>query len=546
MGYAIRMPQMGMTMQEGAVVEWGVEVGDELAEGDVVCVVESEKTTNEVYAREDGVLRERFVELEEVVEPGAPIAFVGGPEEAVPAAIEDEVAADSASAESEAPESPAPEPASPATSGSDREVTEVKISPRARRYADANDIADAQLAAIEGTGPEGAVVEQDVITAHETGDLAPTAGVSGRGIFEEKDGSRLRQTIADRMTTSVREAPQVTLQRRVDIENTLDVRERLAMDREREVSLTDFLIAAVCEALDEYPAFNAIYEDDVHKLAANQNIGIAVDIEDGLVSPVLKGAGELDLDEIGRERQRLVELAQSREYTTSDLADGTFTITNLGMFEVEFFDPILDPPQVAILGVGARQGGMLPLSLTFDHRAVDGADAARFLGAIADALAHPLRLVERGTDEDDSGTVREREAAATDARVATARSTRGMQATVRSRQFEWPVDEPTDRGGDDTGPTPVESFLGSLASCLALSVRTVADRRDIVLHDIDVTADGEPDEGRIERILLSIAIDSPSDRESLEQLVETAERVCFVNNLVDEDIEREIDLEVTG
>lgn len=534
-------------MQEGTVVEWGVEEGGELVEGDVVCVVESEKTTNEVYAREDGVLRERFVALEEVVEPGVPIAYVGEPDETVPGAIREETSAASASTDTGTAESTAPEPASPAAGGNDQEGMEVKISPRARRYAADHDIPEEHLTGIEGTGPDGAVVEQDVMSARETGTLGPPTGAgAGRGIYEERAGSRLRQTIADRMTASAREAPQVTLQRRVDIENTLDVRERLAMDREREVSLTDFLIAAVCEALDEYPAFNAIYEDDVHKLAANQNIGIAVDIEDGLVSPVISEAGGMDLDEIGRERQRLVELAQSREYTTDDLAAGTFTITNLGMFDVEFFDPILDPPQVGILGVGARQGGMLPLSLTFDHRAVDGADAARFLGAIADALAHPLRLVERGTGDGESGMVREHDVAATDARMATARSTRGMQATVRSRQFEWRVDEPTDRGGEDTGPTPVESFLGSLASCLALSVRTVADRRDIRLHDIDVTADGEPDDGRLERIQLSVALDSPADRESLEQVVETAERVCFVNNVVDEDIEREIDLEVTG
>jgi pyruvate dehydrogenase E2 component (dihydrolipoamide acetyltransferase) len=566
MGYVVRMPQLGMTMEEGIVVDWLVDVGDAVEPGDTIVVIESEKTTNEVDAREDGTIVEQFVAREQPVPPGFPIAYVGEPDEEVPGAVRSEVEGDGA----DVPEAAAgtAQPATPTAGGDGAAPHDRRISPRARSFAEANDVQlDPLLDDIEGTGPAGAIIERDVIEVVETGAVAApppaaTAAVEGRAIVEERGGSQLRQTIADRMTASAREAPQVTLNRRVPVDGLLAVKERLAADFDVDLSLSDFLVAAVVDAVETYPEFNAIYEDGSHKLAANVNVGIAVDVEGGLVTPVLRRADQLTLEEINRERSRLVTRAQSGDYTNDDFAYGTFTISNLGHFGVETFDPILNPPEVAILGVGTittvvdpesyEPERRLGLSLTFDHRAVDGADAARFLDAIADALGHPLRLVSLDSAEIERAAGVEAMAfdsadvEAKDRRSARATHREGMQAAIQSGGFTWTADEPPELGGDDTAPSPVEQFLGSLASCLTLMISTVADRRDVPIDDIEVSVDATPDEGRIERLDVVVTLVSDADSQQLERVVGTAERACYVNDLIKEDIERTVDVEIAA
>lgn len=582
MGYAVRMPQLGMTMEEGVVVEWCYEEDESFEEGDVIAVVESEKTTNDVEAREDGTFVEQFVDPEEPVEPGAPIAYVGDPGDKVPEDVRVELDNDGSGLEVGESEAQATttasvgDPAGVAGSSGGGAVA-AKVSPRARSFARSNDLPEDELASLEGSGPSGAVVEADVVEAENAGRLGESRGelgtsvegetaVEGRGVYDRREGSRLRQAVADRMTLSAREAPQVTLNRRVSVGPLLNLKERLAQDRELDLSLSDFVLAAVAETMEEHPEFNAIYEDGVHKLARNVNIGVAVDSEDGLLTPVVKGAGQRTLSELAVERSRLVETVLAGEHTYDDLAEGTFTVTNLGHFGVETFDPIINPPQVAILGVGAvteeydpergESRPQLALSLTFDHRPVDGADSARFLDALADALTHPTRLltltddVDGGespaTNEDAAtpGSFAELDSPATEERAAAAASEDGMLATVRSRDFEWYADEPEDVGGDDTAPNPVEQFLGSLASCLSLMFRNMADRRDVPVDSIEVDVNASPKEGRIERLDVAVAVVSGADEDEVERVLQTAERACFVNQVVDDDIERSVSLTV--
>lgn len=573
MAYVVRMPQLGMNMESGSVVEWGVAEGEQTTEGETLVVVESEKTTNDVETREDGLLLETFVELEEEVPPGYPIGFVGQEGDEVPDDVREELeGGESAEAESAAEES-TDEIEESDDSGPKQAVTQVdqsggatpqvgaatqqlgkadKISPRARSYADENNIS---LEGISGSGPEGAVVEQDVIEAEQAGTVATTASTGtvqagGRQIVEERPLTGMRSAIASRMTQSAQQAPQVTLNRRVPVDAVLDIKERLAEDRDVDLSLTDFVIAAVVDAVEEYPEFNAIYEDDTLKLADNVNIGMAVDIENGLITPVLEAADKRTLEGINAERSRLVERALEGTYTNDDLSDGTFTITNLGHFDIESFDPILNPPEVAILGVNNIQKEqdpetgevqqLLSLSLTFDHRAVDGADAAKFLDAIADAFAHPLRLVSLGGAETSTGPFRETDAPLTDGRTAQASSDGGMTANVRSRRFEWVADEPEAVGGTDSAPNPVEQFLGSLSSCLTLMIGNMADRRNVPVDGIEVTVDAAPDEGRIQRLDIDVEIDSSAEIETLEELVAVSENACFVNQVVSEDVDRSV------
>jgi pyruvate dehydrogenase E2 component (dihydrolipoamide acetyltransferase) len=203
----------------------------------------------------------------------------------------------------------------------------------------------------------------------------------------------MRKTIANRLQESYREAVHVTVHREVDAEALT------AAADAADVSVVDVLVRALSDALTEHPAFNATFEDGTHRLYEEHNVGVAVAVEDGLVAPVVADAGGLDVDGIAAERERLTDAVRTGDYAMADLRAGTITVSNLGPLGVDGFTPIINPPQVAILGVnrvqerarpadgdGVTFRETLPLDLSFDHRVVDGADAARFLGTLAEGI----------------------------------------------------------------------------------------------------------------------------------------------------------------
>jgi pyruvate dehydrogenase E2 component (dihydrolipoamide acetyltransferase) len=203
----------------------------------------------------------------------------------------------------------------------------------------------------------------------------------------------MRKTIATRLQESYREAVHVTVHREVDAEALT------AAADDADVSVVDVLVRALSDALTEHPAFNATFEDGTHRLYEEHNVGVAVAVEDGLVAPVVVDVGGLDVDGIAAERERLTDAVRTGDYAMADLRGGTITVSNLGPLGVDGFTPIINPPQVAILGVnrvqerarpadgdGVTFHETLPLDLSFDHRVVDGADAARFLGTLAEGI----------------------------------------------------------------------------------------------------------------------------------------------------------------
>ena len=231
------------------------------------------------------------------------------------------------------------------------------------------------------------------------------ADETGRTVREERSLSRMRETIANRLQESYRYAVHVTANRDVDAEELLRATE-IADDRlEADVSVVDLLLCAVSATLEDHPAFNATFEDETHRLYEEHNVGVAVDIEAGLVAPVLRDIGSKSLGEVATERRRLTAAVQSGEYTMSDLRGGTFTVTNLGALGVDSFTPIINPPEIAILGVnrirerpqrgddGLEFRKRIGFDLSFDHRIVDGADAARFLGSLAEYTESAERFV---------------------------------------------------------------------------------------------------------------------------------------------------------
>jgi len=277
-------------------------------------------------------------------------------------------------------------------------------SPRARRRAEELGV---DLSTVEGTGPGGGTVEADVEAVAEQATTSDAgAGTGDLTVREERRLAGVRRTIADRLGRSDREAVHVTVHREVVADAALDAVEAAEEGLGVDVSLEDVLLLALSATLADHPEFNARVEDGVHTLYEERAVCVAVDSDAGLVAPVVGDLRGQSLSAVARARREAVDTALSGDYGMDDLRGGTFTVSNLGTLGVESFDPVINPPQVAILGVNvvverarpAEGGGVrferrLPLDLSFDHRVVDGADAARALATLADHLENPWPLV---------------------------------------------------------------------------------------------------------------------------------------------------------
>ncbi|MDG5817352.1 2-oxo acid dehydrogenase subunit E2 [Natronococcus sp. A-GB7] len=603
MGYVVKMPKLGLEMERGELLEWAVDEGETIEEGELVAEVESEKSIGEIEAREHGVLRRTYLEAGETVPPGTPIGIVA-PADADIGDLEAEVEAEleGVDGSAEPTDEPAPAESSSAEAATDGAASATgsaadagKVSPRARKRAeelgvdlegvegtgyqgaitedDVERTADADegetggdvqasprarkraeelgvdLATVDGTGYQGSVTEEDVEAAAESADDA------GRTLREERPFDGMRRTIASRLGESYREAVHVTTHREADAEALFSAVDAADDALEVDVSVQDVLLLAISAALEDHPEFNATFEDDTHRLWNEHNLGVAVDIEQGLIAPVLRNVDEKSLEAVATERRELVGAATEGEYTMDDLRGGTFTVTNLGVLGVESFDPIINPPQVAILGVdavaerptrGADDGvewrRHLPFDLSFDHRVVDGADAARFLGTLVERIEEPWSLLP---DEVAAAAGDRADTAETEmpGRTVSASNAGGMAGRIEAGSFEWRYDEPEDAGGTETGPTPVDVFLGGLAACLSLSIRFQAEKRDAAVGEIDVTTDAEPEHGAVEEIAATVRLESDADDGTLERIVEVGERGCHVSQLLREDLALELSWE---
>ena len=410
MAYIVRMANLGMSMHQGEVLEWYLDVGDAVEEGDALLEIEAEKTTSEIIAKEDGVLRRVYAEGGDVTEPGAPLGIVAGADENIESLEEkvekrlDEIKpANSADSDNSGSQ-----PAIERTKGNGKTQQQqddtsgiVRLTPKAKRRARELGV-DTDSISAPGNGTVLDAEDIEEIAADEPGN---------RTIREEREFSQMRQSIAERLGESYRNAVHVTHDRAIDLEAGLEVVDQLKPEV-ADISVIDMILLAVSETLEEHPQFNATFEDEVHRLYEEHNIGFAVDVDEGLVTPVISDVENRSLTELIDERRTLTERALAGDYTMDDLAGGTFTVSNLGVLNVDSFTPIIDPPQIAILGVGrprqkAVQDGNdvafrrhVTFSLSFDHRVVDGADAARFLETFATRLQNPRELLSDAMSED--------------------------------------------------------------------------------------------------------------------------------------------------
>ena len=385
MATEIKMPKLGMAMRQGVVTKWLKEDGATVKEGEPLLEIESEKITYQIEAPASGILH-RVAQEEETLPVGAILGYIAAPGEAVPkpekpSAPEAEAAAPAAEAVTQAPAARSPDKGF------------VRASPVARRLAREHGI---DLRQVKGTGPGGRIVEKDVRAFLEAQKAAPAPA---RAV----PFTGMRRTIARRMTESLQTMAQVTLFTEVDVTELVRLRERLR--REFELTYTDLIIKAVARALEKHPRLNASLAGDEIRQHEEIHIGVAVALEEGLIVPVIRNANQKSLREIAQETKDLAQRAREGRLSVDEVTGSTFSVTNLGGYGIDGFTPIINPPEAAILGVGrivekpaAYRGQvalrhMMVLSLTFDHRIVDGAPAAAFLRTVAEMLEMPFLIV---------------------------------------------------------------------------------------------------------------------------------------------------------
>ncbi len=401
MATEIYLVKVGMTMHEGTVEEWYVGDGERVQSGGLLYRLETEKVNLDVDAEATGTVKHLVAEGT-TLEPGDVVGYIYADGETIPQQLpEPRRKRDLAVREPPAPKS-AP------SADSARSGKRIAASPAARKLAAELNV---DLADVSGTGPRGRVTREDVQQA------AAGAAATAPARAAEDSGAEtrnriplrgMRKTIAERMHASLRDSAQLTMDMEVDMDAAVQLRRALVAEWEADgvrVTYTDLVLAAAAKALDRHPAMNAALIDDGIVRWQHIGIGVAVALDEGLIVPVVKDAAGKSLKEIARASAELAERARQGRLTMDDVEGGTFTVTSLGMYGVDGFTPILNPPQAGILGVGRIYDGVrweggkpvktarMRLSLTWDHRVLDGAPAAQFLAAVRDRLEAPFRLL---------------------------------------------------------------------------------------------------------------------------------------------------------
>lgn len=431
----VLMPKLSDMMEEGKILTWNKQEGDQVKRGDALAEVETEKVNIDVESFFSGVLRKILVPAGQTVPVGTPIALVGTagePLEGTAAPSGTEASAQSTPAGNGASH-PAREFVGAATTVSPtmpltvpQAGGRVKASPLARRLAEENQL---DLKLVFGTGPEGRIVKEDVEAAVATRsrqaaapqpppqlepEFVPAASVPATVVNPSEVDiiplSNMRRTVAKRLQQSAQTAPHFYLTMAMDATNLVDLREQLndALTRQNNdlrVSINDLIAFAVSRALTRHPEMNVSFDGDRILQHHRIHVGVAVALPTGLIVPVIKDADKRSVGDMAREIHRLIEAARNNKLKPDEFSGGTFTISNLGMLDVESFTAIINPPEVAILAVGAivptpvawnnqvvvRQ--QIRMTLSSDHRAVDGAQAAYFMRDLKGLIERPATLL---------------------------------------------------------------------------------------------------------------------------------------------------------
>ncbi len=443
----VTMPRLSDSMEEGTILKWIVEEGGEVKRGEPLCEIETDKANMTYEADTDGTLIEIVVPEGETVALGEVIARIGEPGEQGAGSRGQEQVAEAESAHDEAPapaeaEEPEPEPAAASSNGSGEGDQRAKASPVARRVANELGI---DIADVQGTGPGGRILKADVekaageestdggapereaakaerkkekkqkkarkreekaaAVAERPEQPEPAVEAGNRGEMQVQELTRLQRTVSRRMAESKATAPDFALEVEIDMTLCVELRERLKQVEDKPPSFNDMVVKACANALREHPRVNGAYKDGRFELYSRVNVGVAVAANDALVVPTVFDADKKSLGEISRTVQTLASKVRDQKITPPELSGGTFTVSNLGMYGIDRFTAVINPPQAALLAVGSlrkrpvvEEGGRIVArdtmnaTLICDHRILYGADGAEFLARVRELLEQPLAL----------------------------------------------------------------------------------------------------------------------------------------------------------
>jgi len=417
----VYMEALSPTMEEGRVVKWLKRDGDPVKTGETLAEVETDKAVMDLVARADGVLRQVAAAEGQTVAVGSVVAVIAAPGEAVGAAA-----------------APSPKPATAPAAGSGErgavvnagsgergavpsaavpaDATRVKASPLARRIAKE---AGVDLKLVTGTGPGGRVTKRDLearalaaqpAPQREVPLPAPRSPVVTRGgeAYQDVPLTQIRKTIAKRLATSLGPIPHFFLTTEMDMERASEARDALNKqlgDQGGKVSFNDIIIKATAHALTKHPACNAWFQEDHIRYWNEVHVGMAVAVEDGLITPVIRNAELKSLADIGREAKQLADRARSRRLQPNEYTGATFSVSNLGMFDIDQFTAVINPPEAGIIAVGSivqkavvvdgqpAVRRRMRITMSCDHRVIDGATGAAFLKTLKQMLENPLAML---------------------------------------------------------------------------------------------------------------------------------------------------------
>lgn len=405
MAQEVVMPKLGLTMTEGKIVNWHKEVGDEIAKGEVIFEVETEKITNEVEANNEGKLAKIIEEEGATVPITEIVAVIAEADEDIDEVAANYNKADSGDQDSEAKEKVKEEKqekkAKKKGKNKDRKKR-IRVSPKAKKLAREKDVEIEEVAKTTG----GKRVTSDDITNYlENLKEKEEENKEKSTSKDKKELSQMRLTIANRLSASWN-APHIYLRSEVEVDEIIKLRKKLKEDKDQAPSLTDIISMAVIKSLKQYPTLNATFEEGEYYIHDNVNLGLAVAIEEGLVVPVIKKAEEYNLVDLSNKVRELAKKGRNNNLSLEEMNGGTFTISNLGMYGIDEFTAIINPPEVGILAVGTikevlyktetgevAEKKVMNLTLGLDHRVIDGAQGAEFLQALKNYIENPALMI---------------------------------------------------------------------------------------------------------------------------------------------------------
>jgi pyruvate dehydrogenase E2 component (dihydrolipoamide acetyltransferase) len=415
MAIAIQLPALSPTMSEGKITRWLKKEGDRISSGTAIAECETDKSNLEIEAYDDGTLLKILVPAGTAAPVGSTIAWIGKPGEAIPEAAPAAAPKPPAAPPAPAAAAPPAKPPAPVASAAPLKIApaappatsngRLRASPLAKKVAASQGV---DLATVQGSGPSGRIIKKDVEDAVARGPAK--AGVvvrSAPGVRvppQEVPVTQMRRVIAQRLTEVKPGVPHFYLNVDVEMDQALKLRDE-AKAQDLKVSVNDVVVKATAMAVRRFPRINQVFAGEVIHQLTNVDVGVAVAIEDGLVTPIVRDADQKGLAEIGAEVRELAERAKAKRLKPEEYSGGSITVSNLGMFGIDSFIAVLNPPQAAILAVGkvepkvvVRDGQMvirqmMSITLSGDHRVIDGAVGAQYLQELKGLLEHPLRLV---------------------------------------------------------------------------------------------------------------------------------------------------------